>query len=69
MVGEAEHPGFFEAPRRPAAHHYLHGHTFAGHDEAGEDDKVETHDSGPFVARLAAGVALWGLILVLLWML
>lgn len=65
MVGEAKHPGPFGGPHR-GSRHYLHGHTFAGHDEEGEDDKVETFESGPFVIRLAAGISVWGLFLLLM---
>lgn len=65
MVGEAEHLGFPGAAR-PGTHHYLHGHTFSGRDEAGEDDSVDTVETGPFTARLVAGIALWGLILLLM---
>ncbi len=65
MVGQAKHPGPFGGPQRGSGH-YLHGHTFAGRDEAGEDDKVDTVDSGPFTARLVAGIGVWGLILLLM---
>jgi len=65
MVGEAHHPGPFGGPQR-ASGHYLHRHTFAGHDEAGEDDMVDAFDSGPFTGRLVAGIGVWGLILLLM---
>ncbi len=65
MVGEARHPGPFGDLRRGSGH-YLHGHTFAGRDEAGEDDAVDTVESTPFPARLVAGIVVWGGILLLM---
>lgn len=69
MVGEAHHPGPFpdllKEPRH-AAGHPLYGHKFSGQDAVGEDDNVDSIETGPFTARLVAGIGVWGLILLLM---
>jgi len=65
MVGKAKHLESLAEPPR-AVGHPVYGHTFAGHDAAGADDSSDAVETGPFMCRLAAGIGVWGLILLLM---